>query len=340
MALLFMDGFGGGDVSSKWDPISASYTTGTAGPRVAGGYYASLTNANAGGYSKSFPAASQVFLGFGLNPVGNPLVNFYGDNGSTAHITIYRNPTTGVLEIHRGGYSGTLLASGTQGLPLSSWFYVEISVTISDTVGEVHVRLNGSATDEVSFTGDTKNGGTNTTIDRILINTGTFVEGNGTKLADLYLLNSTGPAPHNTFLGDVVVRTLSPSANGTYSQLTGSDGNQVDNYLLVDEHPYSGTDYAGSSTVGQKDTYGLTDLPGGISTVYAVQVSGFMMKSDGSLGSARYVLRTGGADYPGTTRALSTSAIGYYDLFTQNPATSAAWTPAEVSGLEAGMEVM
>lgn len=40
-----MDGFSGADVASKWDVSSASYTTTTAGPRVPGGYYASLATA-------------------------------------------------------------------------------------------------------------------------------------------------------------------------------------------------------------------------------------------------------------------------------------------------------
>jgi hypothetical protein len=198
--------------------------------------------------------------------------------------------------------------------------------------------MNGQTTDDVSFTGDTKNGGTATTIDKVLFHTG-----NGsvtiTNIADVYILDGTG-ATNNNFLGDVAVRTLSPSGNGTDSQLMGSDANQVNNYLLVDEHPYSSTDYNGSATPGQRDTYALTDLAAGINTVYGVQLNGFMAKSDVSLGTAKLVVRAGGNLYSGTTRALSTSYVGYYDLYTTNPDTITAWTVSDVNSLEAGMEVV
>lgn len=333
-----MDGFGGGDSNiGKWDNVSVGYTPQTSNPRLPGGYYASI-GAGANIY-KTIPASSKVILGTGYNhglssTAGSIL--FYGDGGVTHHITVQHNNSSGVIQILRGG---TLVASGTTVIPNYTWFYLEMSVTISDTVGEVHVRLNGSPTDEVSFIGDTKNGGTATTIDRVRFSSGWAGGLGSAHLADLYILDGTGTT-NNNFLGDVAVRTLSPAGNGNSSQLVGSDGNSVDNYLLVDEHPYSGTDYAGSATVGQKDTYAMSDLPVGVSSVYAVQIAGTMAKSDASLAQARYVLRSGATDYGGTTRALSTSYIGYYELYTTNPATGLAWTPTQVNAIEAGMEVM
>jgi hypothetical protein len=332
MALLFMDGFGGGDGAYKWDVSVQNYTPEVSTPRLPGGYSVRLISFS---LSKSFTAATKVIVGFGIRTNSNGQVSFHGDAGLTTHITVVRNTTTGVLEIRRGTASGTLLASGTQSLANDQWNYWEVSATIADAGGEVHVRLNGQATDEVSYVGDTKNAGTATTIDRISIpNAGT-----STYVSDLYILNDTGPAPNNAFLGDVVVRTLSPGGDGTYSQLLGSDGNSVSNYLLVDEHPYSSTDYVGSAVVGQKDTYAMVDLPAGVATVYGLQVNGMMAKSDASSASARYILRSGGTDYTGPTRALTTTYTGYYDLYETNPATGVFWTPAGVNAVETGMEV-
>ena len=130
-------------------------------------------------------------------------------------------------------------------VPSNNWYYLEISVTIDDAIGEVHVRLNGSTTDEVSYTGDTKNAGTATDIDAVRF----AFSG---RIADVYVLNSLG-SMNNNFLGDVAVRTLIPDGNGTSSQLTGSDGNTTDNYLLVDEHNYSSADYVGTPRL-QRDT--------------------------------------------------------------------------------------
>lgn len=333
MALLFMDGFGGGDGSFKWDVVTNNYTPETVNPRLPGGYSVRLLSTT---LSKSFTPASKVIMGFGIRSNAACNVSFWGDSGVTRHITVIRNATTGILEIRRGTETGTLLASGTQSITNDQWNYWEVSVTIADAGGEVHVRLNGQTTDEVSYVGDTKNGGTSTSVDRV------FIPGPGTVtyVADVYILDDSGPAPNNTFLGDVVVRTLSPTGNGAFSQLTGSDGNQTDNYLLVDEHPYSSADYVGSATVGLKDTYAIGDLPGGVTTVYGVQLNSMMAKSDASLASARNVLRSGGTDYTGTTRALTTTYTGYYELYETNPATTFAWTPTDVNGIEAGMEVM
>lgn len=330
MALLFMDGFGGEDILLKWDPNSQGMNTASASPRVPGCFYA---NTNSSTIYKTITASTKVIAGLGYSPSGNGYIAFMGDGGTVYHISVVRDNTTGRLQIRRGDTNGTLLVTGTQSLAAGMWNYVEVSVTISDTVGEVHVRLNGNPTDEVSFVGDTKNGGTASMIDKITINP------NGGRLADVYILNDTGSV-NNNFLGDVVVRTLSPSGNGNSSQLVGSDGNSTDNYLLVDEHPYSASDYAGSATVGQKDTYAMADLPAGVTTVYGVQISSIMRKSDASLAQSRLLLRSGGTDYAGITRTLTTSSIGYYELYPQDPATSAAWTPAGVNSIESGMEVI
>ncbi len=329
MSLLFVDGFGYDDQTTKWNTgtvDNGSITT--TSPRVPGGY-----NYNTSSFSvlhKSITASAQVFCGFGMS-VGGNRIHFYGDSGATQHITVLRSGSTGLIEIRRGSESGTLLARGTTTVPSNNWYYLEISVTIDDAIGEVHVRLNGSTTDEVSYTGDTKNGGTATTIDAVRFDfTG--------RIADVYILNSLG-ALNNTFLGDVAVRTLIPSGNGTSSQLTGSDGNTTDNYLLVDEHSYSTTDYVGSPTTGQRDTYSISDLPAGVNNVYAVQTVGIMAKSDATAGSSKLALRSGGTVYYGTTRTLTTTYTGYYDLFETDPNTAAAWTVGNVNALESGMEV-
>ena len=337
MSLLFMDGFGSGDISYKWDMGSQGYSALSTTPRVTGGYSANF------GYGrniyKTIPASNKVIVGFGtIHNSDNPSLTFRGDNGATTHITVVKNTSSGLLEVRRGTSSGTLLAQTSQALLSTQWHYIEVAVIISDTSGEVRVRLNGSTTDEVLYQGDTKNGGTANLIDRIQFSTGSGA-GNYFRLADLYVLNNTGPAPNNNFLGDVVVRTLVPVGNGTYSQLSGSDGNSVNNYQLVDEAPFNTADYVGSATTGQKDTYNMTSLAPGVTAIYGVQMNGSMAKSDASLGQARYILRANGNDINGSVHVLSTSYVGYYDLYENNPTTGVGWTVGDVGGLEAGMEV-
>lgn len=331
MALIFMDSFAGNDIATKWDAASAIFSQGSSAPRVPGGYWVSMGYGNNAIY-KSFPAKSKVILGAGIRYGG--YTSFYGDTGATQHITVIRNTSTGLVEIRRGTAAGTILATSTTPMPYE-WCYIEISVTISDTVGEVHVRLNGATSDLVSYTGDTKNAGTNTTIDRISFTT--II--NGSQVSDVYILDDTGSA-NNAFLGDVGVRAMTPNGNGNSSQLLGSDGNSTDNYLLVDEAPFSAADYAGSATVGQKDTYAMNNLPSGATTVYGVQIAANMVKSDAGAASARTVIRSGGTDYTGTSQTLSTSSATYVSLYEQDPATSAAWTVGNANSAEAGMEVV
>lgn len=338
MALLFMEGFGGQDTNFKWDFGSGAGTSGTVGARTPGNYFGTWPNVGSYNLIKNFTASNKIIVGYGwYTTFDQGPISFYGDSGVTQHITVVRNGGTGLMEIRRGSTGGTLLATGTTQILNSVWNYFEISVTISDTVGEVHVRLNGKTTDEVSFTGDTKNGGTANTIDKIVFS---YTNGSTNRNADIYILNDTGPAPNNNFLGDVVVRTLGPIGNGNSSQLLGSDADSVNNYQLVDERPFSSADYVGSSTVGQKDTYAISDLPAGVTTVYGMQVNGWMAKSDATLGQARYVVRSGGTDFGGITRALTTSYIGYYELYETDPATSVAWTVGGINNLESGMEVV
>lgn len=339
MALLFIDGFSGQDVTYKYDfGSSGAYTATTGGSsRIAGGYYGS---GSAGNYNKTITASTRVFAGIGYQPGINLMISFFGDTGVTQHITVRRNSGTGRIEIRRGNEAGTLLATGTTTLLSGVWNYIEASCTISDTVGEVHVRLNGSPTDEVSYTGDTKNGGTATTIDKVMFGN----EGNsslaGNLVADFYIANDTGSAPNNNFLGDVVVRTLVPSGNGNSSQLLGSDGNSVNNYQLVDERPSSSSDYVGSPTSGQKDTYAMADLPAGVTNVYGMQINGTMAKSDASVAQSRLLLRSSGTDYNGTTRTLNTTFQAYYEFYETDPATGVAWTSSGVNNMETGMEVL
>jgi hypothetical protein len=336
MALLFMDGFNSGDFAIKWSVVSG--TTSTTGPRFAGGRHWS-SSSGAVSVSRDIPASSQITVGFATNATFSnqqPFVSFYGDSAITQHISVARNTTSGFLELRRGSTGGTLLATGTNVLLADTWNYIEVQVTIADAGGVVTVRVNGNTAPDISFTGDTRNGGTSTNIDRVVF--GSTTGGSSVYIDDVYILNSTGTT-NTTFLGDVRVQSIIPTGNGNRSQLLGSDADSVNNYQLVDEQPYSTTDYVGSPTVGQGDTYGMSDLAAGTTQVFGIQNNIVAAKSDATLASGRGVIRTGGTDYFGASQVLTTSYITYRDVYDQNPDTSANWTVSDVNGIEGGFEV-
>jgi hypothetical protein len=241
---------------------------------------------------------------------------FFSDNGSVIHVTVQFTPSTGVISVFRGGTGGTALGT--------------------DTVGEVHVRLNGVAV--LDLTGlDTKNAGTKTVIDAIGYPCGTSQT--TTWVDDLYVVTGTGSP--NDFLGDSVVATVYPSGNGDYSQLVGSDGNSVDNYALVNEAGAAVTSsYVESATAGQRDFYQMADpSPGGV--ILGVQVTALAENPDAGAGRSVAVgVRQGSSEAMTSNQALTGgSYVPARGVFVVDPATGVAWTQSGVNSAQAGLQV-
>jgi hypothetical protein len=324
MALLFIDGFDAGDITAKWSVPAGtwSYTSST---RFGTGGAAS---SNGGGQTlRSITPSAQIFLGFAArvtNFTSRTLFTLRGDSGATSHISLTIN-TDGSLTLSRGG--GTTLSSpGT--VNINVWHHYEISATVADAGGNVVVKVDGTTV--INFTGDTKSGGTSTNIDTVVIG-----QDNSIIYDDLYICDNTGSAPYNTFLGDVRVNTVTPSAAGASTNFTPSSGA---NYTTVDELPYSATDYVTATAAGTRDTYTMSDLSGSY-TILAVQNNVVAKKADAGGTAIKPALVSGGTVYYGANRTLTVNDGTASDLRIVDPATSAAWTLAGVNSLEAGMEI-
>jgi hypothetical protein len=330
MALLFMDGFDASDAALKWVSIGTPTfaTTTRFGTGKAMNPQASQTP------TRAFPASSQVYVGAAVSVASfgavRDIFTLLGDTATTAHLVLNTSASGGSLELRRG--ATTLAVSAVGVLPASTWVYLEMSATIADTGGTCVVRVNG--VEVINFTGDTKNAGTNSTIDalRLASNTGANVY----SYDDLYLCDSTG-STNNTFLGDVRVQTLLPTGVGASTQFTPSVGSNWDN---VNDTPYVSTTYNSSATAGQRDTYAMSDLLSGTGTVFGVQDNILALKSDAGAASIKAALKSGATVYYDSTVALGT-ALGAFAAAVRetDPATSAAWTPTNVNALEFGAEV-
>lgn len=332
MALLFMDGFDAGDMLIKWSSVSSSIiTSSTTTPYGVG---RSMELSSSADIYRAFTPSAQATVGLAYQPVATTSeigVSFCADGGAVQHANVVRNNSTGLLEARRGA---TVVATGTTVLSAGTWYFIEMQATIADSGGTIKVRLNGASTNEIDFTGDTKNAGTSTLIDAIRLENRTT----NNRVDNLYVLNSTGTT-NTTFLGAVRVHTLAPNGNGATSQFTGSDGNQTDNYQLVDELPYSTVDYVASSTSGQRDTYILDDLPAGYHQIMGLQSNVTSLKDTAGSRSLKSAIRSNGSVYYGISRPLGINAQTHSDVFESSPVTSLVWTSAEVNNLEGGMEV-
>lgn len=335
MGLLLMEGFDAGDILQKRGNQTNTGTTTVT--RFSSGRALDCNSQAIGGNKYLLPsAAAQFYVGFAwahtrAADIPASVMGLYGDGGATLHLYIGWSSTT-TMFLKRG--DGTVLATYATPWPVTtgSWWYIEMGGTIADSGGTCTVKVNGATV--MSYTGDTKNGGTNASIDAISPNTS--AGGYSSYFDDIYVCDGTGSAPFNTFLGEIRVSTLVPTGAGSSTQFTPSTGA---NWSCVDELPFSATDYVSDSVVGHRDTYAMADLYAGASNVLAVQNCLVAKKSDAGAVNLKSALKVGATVYTGSAQGLSTGDVTYMDLRTQNPATAAAWSVSDVNALEAGVEV-
>lgn len=343
-----MDGFDAEDFSLRWlyFPNGGSVTSTTSTAFNTG----SSILFGTGGYSQFSSAlkklvtpSAQIFVGFRYNYAIDKngqayIVNLMGDTGSTLHLRLMVNLTTYTLSLLR---NTTVIATSTadsQPLNPGSWYYVEMSATIDSTAGTAVVRVNGNTV--ISFSGNTRNGGTSTDVDCIALGYspgyGTAGRSNSFLVDDVYICNSLG-STNNTFLGDVQVQTLLPTGAGTSTQLTPIGS--ASNYANVNDVPDSDSTYNSSSTAGQRDTYAMGDISGDPDIVFGVQQVTHAFKTTSGTGNLKAAQLSGGVVSYGANNSLGTSNTAYIDIFESNPATGVPYTTTDLNGLEAGGEV-
>lgn len=340
MALLFCDSFdhyASGDATTKYNQVQTNngFTIGAAAGR--NGTNGLQTGGNDSWARKTGLNAHATYIcGFAFKPAS--LADNSGaffqleDPSQIAHIMLRINGQH--IQALRG--DGTVLGTSTQTLVINQSHYVEIKVLCSDTVGTLEVRVNGVVW--LSLTGiDTRNGGT-ATFGGIIFGGVGNVNGATYNFDDLYVCDGSG-ATNLDFLGDVRIQAILPSGDGNSSVLLGSDGNSVNNSLLVDEAtPNSDTDYVSSAVVGDKDTYAFGNVTPVSGTVYGVQVLPFARKDDAGVRSIVSVARVSATEVDGPAQALTTTYKYYADVRETKPG-GGAWTITDVNAAEFGVKV-
>lgn len=219
--------------------------------------------------------------------------------------------------------------TGTTIVPIGSWFFIELKASVG-TSGTLELHLNGA----VEIASATANLGT-ANFGEIEFDNHTL--GGDTWVDDVYVLDTTGPAPRNDFLGDVAVRTLFPTADGTYTNWTASPTNP--RYENVNETQIDGdASFIYDSTPGDKDTVTVAPLP--VGTVYGAQLNLGARKGDaGTLRQIEPLIRQSAVDHIGPTFTLSAAYLFYSWLLNQDP-TGTDWTGATINADEYGVELV
>ena len=325
------------DILGKWTTVAGTSPTIVAAAGRRSTASLRFPSALASTASKTIDSQQTWIIGFAINTSVIPstartLVSVY-DSG-TLHMSLVLN-TDGTISTVR---NVTTIDTTAAVLTAAGYSHLEWKIKIDDTVGTSEIRLNGVAISNISGQ-DTRNGA-NATANQIRLGSASTHTGT-VDIDDFYILDSSGSAPVNTFLGDSRVDCFLPSGNGNSSQLLGSDADSTNNYLLVDEPAENGnTDYVGSATAAQKDTYAIADMSHNPSLIYGVQNNMWAEKDDAGTRTVCGVTRSNGADYDGTTQALSTTYADLMAIVTNNPDTSTAWTQTTFNAAEFGIKVV
>ena len=349
--LLFMDGFDNYSLPQatalgRWAAASGLSQEGTI---VQYGVGQSMQDAANGYLERNIGqnlAAGCMGMGFyATTGAGAQITLFVLYDGSTIQMHAHMNADR-TISIYRGSGLSNNLGTSTYTVPNASWNYYELKWKISDSIssGDVVLYVDGTAILTLAAGSDTK-ASANAYATKYRIGGDTTIYNSTTArryMDNHYLLDFTG-SYNNAPLGSVRVQTLQPTGNGNYSGMTGSDGNSVNNYQLVDETlaHNTDTDYVEHATAGTRDSYAMGDTLSTTGTIYAVQTVHVARKTDTDNKSFAPFFRISSTDYDGTTVSLTSSTYqDYHQIYETNPATSAVWTKSDVDGLEFGTKVV
>jgi len=273
-----------------------------------------------------------------------PLLKLIASNGKP-QIVVAINDQSLTLQTLRYDNSGpetfgnyTVLGSGSTALAVKTWYYIELHVIISDTVGETTVRING--TQDINVTGaDTNNAGSDIATIQ-LFEEGRSDQGQAGEIyIDDVIVHDTTTAVSNSWPDNAGCVTLFPNADGTYTQWTSTAG-AVD-YTEVDDadsgDPDSTTTMLSDSTATQKTTVNLEPLSAA-ATIGGVQLCSYASNDVSGSSTVKDMTIVNASDYKNTAWTPSTSWEYHLTPLTVSPDTSIAWTKTEVDAMELGWE--
>jgi len=232
-----------------------------------------------------------------------------------------RTSPTGALSLIRKTDSTTVATTAAPVIGAGVWYHIEWMM--NRTSGAYEVRVEGvtvlSGTDGSPATGDSG----------IVNFIGSWSSGSGASntsmyIKDLFIADDAGSV-NNGFIGPVTIYTLVPDgdvSNG-WALSTGSTA-----YSLIDELAPADTDYVqADATPPAACVVSLTDLPGDVVSIRAMQSVVRALKTDGGDATLQASFVSSGDEDNGADNAVGTS-VGYkYDVSELDPHTGTAWTP-------------
>lgn len=288
---------------------------------------------------KPIPGGIGGFLGLRFRISNGPSYFAVTDPAGAGHLGVAVT-TQGQVSVSRlsdhtnaGSVANTLFAGPIGQVRPSGWSFIELGWVIGAGVdGSVTARLNNETFFTVS--GIATQGANSTSLA-----TAAYIIAGNTNVQDIYVADSTGPAPRNTFFGDVrVVQTVITGA-GSSSDFAPTGA--VTNWQAAAQSaPTPATIYNSSTTVGATDLYTAAALPADLGVIFGVQVDATMYKADAGARTATSVIKSGAVVAKGDSHALEVAPITYSDVFNVDPATGVGFTAAGVNALQFGPTIV
>jgi hypothetical protein len=343
MALLFCDSFDHYTTpSQKWDSaLGPNVTIATAAARNGSNGLKMVHNFNTNNHViKNVTPAATGFVGFAF------LVNNYSDpapivvaafmDGSTYQVGISIN-STGQFS---ASCNGTLLGTASAAMGFGAWHYVEVKATISATVGVVVLKVDGVTL--INLTGQNTKGSANATFSGIQLGMTGNIGGSSITVYydDVYYCDASGSF-NNTYLGDIAIKCVFPTANGTTNNFTlGGSTPAATNWQSVKETvPDDGVTYVADGTLNDIDRYTFPAITG--NTVLAAVINMRTTKDDATARSVRGAIKSSSTTGDTGTDLVVTQTT-YADLqgiSESDPNTSAIWTVTNFNAAEFGVKV-
>lgn len=342
MALLFIESFDHYDpgldteVAMKWDNTPNQSYLDSATGRF-GGKAIKLED-DSGLIIKNFAGNPQeVILGFAWK--GNTLTGHstagcvcFGNTDSLDQFII--NPSSdGSISVGKWG-TGPFTSSAASILSINTWYYIEIRIKASNTVGECEIKVDGETILNISgedtlYSGSTENWSSL----KIRGDNGGF--GFYFLFDDLYILDLSG-SKNNDFLGDCRVDTFHPNASGEATVLTPAGGSE--NFECVSGELYSTASHVQGNT--GIDTYAFP--PCGISgEIFGIQpVYGSGRTEPITSMKSTNIVRVASTNYSGEEHTETDSPSFKTDIFEIDPSDDGDWTATKIDASEFGVKLI
>lgn len=260
-------------------------------------------------------------FGFNFNQAATG-VFWQGKEGSTVHLSLYRDNTTQAIQVYRGD-AGTLLGATPDGTaPVGVDLFIVITGEIHDTTGFVQIWINGTkyfdSADLNPGGVDTRNGGTSGLVNRHRWKNSSG--GSQWYVNDIYCADPN--ASGYTMMHDWRCEQLLPTSD-IIADFTPSAGGTV--FGVVDDVPFSSADKATSSTPGDRARLGHANGGAVAGVIRSMSIVTQLAKDSGTAEATIGLYDGTNLEQAAAEVVLSTTASVHQLILTERPSGGGAW---------------